>query len=157
LHQTVFSFLTAHSLQQLFSQLTAHSNFFSPQHNQTDPISAFRRVGRVWNKRGAEPSGAERRKETRLELDWRAPGFVEIVQRSDGPCFRCFCGREPIPWAGYGFGPLPPSLSSRHHPGPAAPAHPHPHVDVDVVQRDSGSRQPGKTDEWRQRTLLLAY
>jgi hypothetical protein len=27
-HQTVFSFLTAHSLQQLFSQLTAHSNFF---------------------------------------------------------------------------------------------------------------------------------
>jgi hypothetical protein len=27
-HQTVFSFLTAHSLQQLFLQLTAHSNFF---------------------------------------------------------------------------------------------------------------------------------
>jgi hypothetical protein len=27
-HQTIFSFLTAHSLQQLFSQLTAHSNFF---------------------------------------------------------------------------------------------------------------------------------
>jgi hypothetical protein len=25
--------------------------------------------------------------------------------------------------------------------------HPHPHVDVDVVQRDSGSRQPGKTDD----------
>jgi hypothetical protein len=27
-HQTIFSFLTAHSLQQLFSQLTAHNNFF---------------------------------------------------------------------------------------------------------------------------------
>jgi hypothetical protein len=27
-HQTVFSFLTACSLQQLFPQLTAHSNFF---------------------------------------------------------------------------------------------------------------------------------
>jgi hypothetical protein len=27
-HQTVFSFLTAHSLQQLFLQLIAHSNFF---------------------------------------------------------------------------------------------------------------------------------
>jgi hypothetical protein len=27
-YQTIFSFLTAHSLQQLFSQLTAHSNFF---------------------------------------------------------------------------------------------------------------------------------
>jgi hypothetical protein len=27
-YQTVFSFLTAYSLQQLFPQLTAHSNFF---------------------------------------------------------------------------------------------------------------------------------
>jgi hypothetical protein len=27
-HQTVFSFLTAYSLQQLFLQLTAYSNFF---------------------------------------------------------------------------------------------------------------------------------
>jgi hypothetical protein len=27
-HQTVFSFLTAYSLQQLFPQLSAHSNFF---------------------------------------------------------------------------------------------------------------------------------
>jgi hypothetical protein len=27
-YQTVFSFSTAHSLQQLFPQLTAHSNFF---------------------------------------------------------------------------------------------------------------------------------
>jgi metallophosphoesterase superfamily enzyme len=33
-HQTVFSFLTAHSLQQLFPQLTAHSNFFH-SHNPT--------------------------------------------------------------------------------------------------------------------------
>jgi hypothetical protein len=27
-HQTIFSFLTAHSLHQLFPHLTAHSNFF---------------------------------------------------------------------------------------------------------------------------------
>jgi hypothetical protein len=27
-HQTIFSFLTAHSQQQLFPQLTAHNNFF---------------------------------------------------------------------------------------------------------------------------------
>jgi hypothetical protein len=27
-HQTIFSFLTAHSSQQLFSQLTAHNSFF---------------------------------------------------------------------------------------------------------------------------------
>jgi hypothetical protein len=27
-HQTLFNFLTAHSPQQLFSQLTAHSSFF---------------------------------------------------------------------------------------------------------------------------------
>jgi hypothetical protein len=27
-HQTIFSFLTAHSLQQLFPQLTTHNNFF---------------------------------------------------------------------------------------------------------------------------------
>jgi hypothetical protein len=27
-YQTIFSFLMAHSLQQLFPQLTAHSNFF---------------------------------------------------------------------------------------------------------------------------------
>jgi hypothetical protein len=33
-HQTVFSFLTAHSLQQLFPQLTAHNNFFH-SHNPT--------------------------------------------------------------------------------------------------------------------------
>jgi hypothetical protein len=46
-HQTIFSFLTTHSLQQLFPQLTAHSNFFhshspqqlfpQPKPNQTDP------------------------------------------------------------------------------------------------------------------------
>jgi hypothetical protein len=33
-HQTVFSFLTAYSLQQLFPQLTAHINFFH-SHNPT--------------------------------------------------------------------------------------------------------------------------
>jgi hypothetical protein len=27
-YQTIFSFLMTHSLQQLFTQLTAHSNFF---------------------------------------------------------------------------------------------------------------------------------
>jgi hypothetical protein len=43
-HQTVFSFLTAHSLQQLFPQLTAHSNFFhshSPT-KQTLDLSSMR-------------------------------------------------------------------------------------------------------------------
>jgi hypothetical protein len=34
IHQTVFSFLTAYSLQQLFPQLTAHNNFFH-SHNAT--------------------------------------------------------------------------------------------------------------------------
>jgi hypothetical protein len=33
-HQTIFSFLTAYSLQQLFPQLTAHNNFFH-SHNPT--------------------------------------------------------------------------------------------------------------------------
>jgi hypothetical protein len=33
-HQTVFSFLTAYSLQQLFPQLTTHSKFFH-SHNPT--------------------------------------------------------------------------------------------------------------------------
>jgi hypothetical protein len=33
-HQTIFSFLTAHNLQQLFPELTAHSNFFH-SHNPT--------------------------------------------------------------------------------------------------------------------------
>jgi hypothetical protein len=27
-HQTIFSFLTAHNLQQIFPQLTANNNFF---------------------------------------------------------------------------------------------------------------------------------
>jgi hypothetical protein len=41
-HQTIFSFLTVYSLQQLFPQLTAHSNFFSqPQPNQTDPYRSM--------------------------------------------------------------------------------------------------------------------
>jgi hypothetical protein len=42
-YQTIFSFLTAHSLQQLFPQLIAHSNFFhshSPT-KQTLNISKF--------------------------------------------------------------------------------------------------------------------
>jgi hypothetical protein len=34
-HQTIFSFLTAHNLQQLFPQLTAHSNFFHSPTKQT--------------------------------------------------------------------------------------------------------------------------
>jgi hypothetical protein len=42
-HQTVFSFLTAYRLQQLFPQLTVHSNFFhshSPT-KQTLSLSIF--------------------------------------------------------------------------------------------------------------------
>jgi hypothetical protein len=35
-HQTVFSFLTAHSPQQLFPQLTAHISFFH-SHSPTKP------------------------------------------------------------------------------------------------------------------------
>jgi hypothetical protein len=40
-YQTIFSFLTAHSLQQLFPQLTAHSNFFhshSPTKQTLTPL-----------------------------------------------------------------------------------------------------------------------
>jgi hypothetical protein len=43
-HQTVFSFLTAHSLQQLFPQLTAYSNFFhshSPTKQTLNLLSGF--------------------------------------------------------------------------------------------------------------------
>jgi hypothetical protein len=43
-HQTVFSFLTAYSLQQLFPQLTAHSNFFhshSPTKQTLNPLCFF--------------------------------------------------------------------------------------------------------------------
>jgi hypothetical protein len=37
-HQTIFSFLTAHTPQQIFPRLTAYSNFFSrSQSNQTNP------------------------------------------------------------------------------------------------------------------------
>jgi hypothetical protein len=37
-HQMIFNFLTAHSPQQLISQLIAHNRFFSqPQHNQINP------------------------------------------------------------------------------------------------------------------------
>jgi hypothetical protein len=39
-HQTIFSFLTAHSLQQLFPQLTAHSNFFD-SHSPTKQTLNF--------------------------------------------------------------------------------------------------------------------
>jgi hypothetical protein len=41
-HQTIFSFLTAHSLQQLFPQLTAHSNFF---HSHSPTKQTLRRDG----------------------------------------------------------------------------------------------------------------
>jgi hypothetical protein len=46
-HQTVFSFLTAHSLQQLFPQLTPHSNFFhshSPTKQTLSHITALQRT-----------------------------------------------------------------------------------------------------------------
>jgi hypothetical protein len=39
-HQTIFSFLTAYSLQQLFSQLKAHYNFFH-SHNPTKQTLSF--------------------------------------------------------------------------------------------------------------------
>jgi hypothetical protein len=40
-HQTVFSFLTAYSIQQLFSQQL----FSPPQSNQTDPKSSLQLQG----------------------------------------------------------------------------------------------------------------
>jgi hypothetical protein len=43
-HQTVFSFLTAHSLQQLFPQLTAHSNFF----HSHSPTKQTLYIGALW-------------------------------------------------------------------------------------------------------------
>jgi hypothetical protein len=39
-YQTIFSFLTAYSLQQLFPQLTAHSNFFH-SHSPTKQTLSF--------------------------------------------------------------------------------------------------------------------
>jgi hypothetical protein len=43
-HQTVFIFLTAYSLQQLFPQLTAHNNFFNSHSptKQTLILTVFR-------------------------------------------------------------------------------------------------------------------
>jgi hypothetical protein len=40
-HQIVFSFLTAHSLQQLFSQLTSHNSFFH-SHSPTKQTLSLR-------------------------------------------------------------------------------------------------------------------
>jgi hypothetical protein len=40
-YQTVFSFLTAHSLQQLFPQLTAHNNFFHSHSPTKQTLSHF--------------------------------------------------------------------------------------------------------------------
>jgi hypothetical protein len=45
-HQTVFSFLTAHSLQQLFPQLTAHSNFFHSHSPTKQTLSRMAADGR---------------------------------------------------------------------------------------------------------------
>jgi hypothetical protein len=39
-HQTVFSFLTAYNPQQLFPQLTAHSNFFHSHSPTTKALYA---------------------------------------------------------------------------------------------------------------------
>jgi hypothetical protein len=38
-HQTLFCFLTARSPQQLFSQLTAHSSFFTATVQPNRPLS----------------------------------------------------------------------------------------------------------------------
>jgi hypothetical protein len=40
-YQTIFSFLMAHSLQQLFPQLTAHSNFFDSHSPTKQTLSAL--------------------------------------------------------------------------------------------------------------------
>jgi hypothetical protein len=48
-HQTVFSFLTTYSLQQLFPQLTAHSNFFH-SHSPTKQTLSHESASR-WIKR----------------------------------------------------------------------------------------------------------
>jgi hypothetical protein len=56
-HQTIFSFLTAYSLQQFFPQLTAHSSFFhshSPT-KQTLSINNKRTSCMTW-RRGPPPS-----------------------------------------------------------------------------------------------------
>jgi hypothetical protein len=44
-YQTVFSFLTAYSLQQLFPQLTAHSNFFHSHSPTKQTLSFWMRSG----------------------------------------------------------------------------------------------------------------
>jgi hypothetical protein len=46
-HQTIFSFLTDYSLQQLFPQLTAHSNFF---HGHSPTKQTLRHLS--WNNLG---------------------------------------------------------------------------------------------------------
>jgi hypothetical protein len=48
-HQTVFSFLTDYSLQQLFPQLTAHSNFFHSHSPTKQTLSPKDRVGALLN------------------------------------------------------------------------------------------------------------
>jgi hypothetical protein len=41
LHQTIFSFLIAYSLQQLFPQLTVHSNFFHSHSPTKQTLSMY--------------------------------------------------------------------------------------------------------------------
>jgi hypothetical protein len=55
-HQTVFSFLTAYSLHQLFPQLTAHSNFFHSHSPTKQTLSAQQNLSKtpqkhliIWN------------------------------------------------------------------------------------------------------------
>jgi hypothetical protein len=43
-HQTVFSFLIAYSLQQLFPQLTAHNNFFHSHSPTKQTLVDFNRA-----------------------------------------------------------------------------------------------------------------
>jgi hypothetical protein len=49
-HQTVFSFLTAYSLQQLFPQLTAHSNFFHSHSPTKQTLYRFGVHDTAWKK-----------------------------------------------------------------------------------------------------------
>jgi hypothetical protein len=47
-HQTIFSFLTAHSLQQLFPQLTAHSNFFHSHSPTKETFSVMQQFSYIY-------------------------------------------------------------------------------------------------------------
>jgi hypothetical protein len=64
-HQTLFSFLTTHSPQKLFSQLTAHSSFFhshSPTKQTLSQIKKTMRRAEIINKKSLDLFGGCLRK-----------------------------------------------------------------------------------------------